>query len=155
MPATTATTASATRCTGSGVVPTQASWTASRKAPSGDRSPTRLSQAGISYLGSQAPARNNDGKKTSRPMALAARAVGATAAMSRPTANSAAAPSPNATTNQPTLAGIAMSSHAAPIPSTRTRAATSMARLTASWAISSIAGLAGVVDRRRRMPFSR
>ena len=112
-------------------------------------------QAGIRCLGSQAPARNSDGKKTSMPMALAARAVGATAAMTRPTANSAAAPSTNATTNQPTLAGMAMPSQAAPITSTRARAATSMARLTATWAISSIAGLAGVVDRRRRMPFSR
>ena len=86
---------------------------------------------------------------------MAALAVGATAAISRPAANRATVPSRNATTNQPGLAGVAMPSQAAPMASTSTRAATAMARLTATWAPSSSAGLAGVVESRRRMPFSR
>jgi hypothetical protein len=101
------------------------------------------------------PAMNSDGKKNSAPVIQAFVVSGASAAITSPRLNRAAAPSASTSSRPGTFPGSAMPSAAAPTASTSRKAPAAIARAIASWANSSAAGCAGVVERRRSTPRAR
>ena len=105
--------------------------------------------------GTQSPAKNMTGKNSTVPTALPALPLGASAATSRPTANTAAAVVRNATAKMPNRPGSGTPNASRPSASTSAVATLATPRLVASWAASSRTGWTGVVDSRRRIPRSR
>ena len=105
--------------------------------------------------GSHRPAKNISGMRASRPMAFTLLAVGATAATSRPRANSPPMASRHESARPPRLLGTGAPKATTLTAFTMARPARAMHSCTTTCAASSQDGGTGVVDRRRRMPSSR
>src|SRR5689334_2767761 len=85
-------------------------------------------------------------------MPFAAGPVGATAAMSEPTANAASTDSTNAPTTSSGCVGASTPTTTTPSTNASSAATSSAARLTATCATSTRVGGTGVVDNRRSTP---
>src|SRR5215470_171205 len=95
------------------------------------------------------------GKNRSQPSPAALLAVGAAAATSRPSANSAAMPSRTDRTNQPVATGAGTWKATRATPTTNATDRIAAAAHTIRSAPSRVSGRTGVTPRRRRMPRSR
>ena len=95
------------------------------------------------------------GKNRSQPSPAALLAVGAAAATSRPSANSAAMPRITDTTNQPGATGAGTWNATRATPTTTATDRIAAAAHTIMSAPSRVSGRTGVTPRRRRMPRSR